>query len=183
MKKTALAIILFITFNPLNAQGKKENHANNIAVNVLAIPVKTGVVAYERYFNEQSIWLGFEHFFNVLDKEHNRNTNSFALEYRRYITGKSDMADGLFAAIYIKTRWGKESLPQKTSELHRYTVLFSGLNTGYQFHLKRLALSAFVGYGFPLAISEESIPKDNPNNFNEGYNRDLGLGLTIGFAF
>ncbi|MBW6480420.1 MAG: hypothetical protein K0B37_13415 [Bacteroidales bacterium] len=176
-------ILLFTSFNFLTAGEKNNLHPNHVSVNLLAIPGNTGVVTYERYFNKQSLWLGFEHRFNDLDEDRDRNTNSIALEYRRYFGGKPQKADGFFAGVYAKTRWGIETHLEKSEEFHRYTALFPGINGGYQYQLRRLVLSFFAGYGFPVAISEESNPKGNPGNLNDGFKKDLRLGLTIGFAF
>ena len=183
--KTFLFIIIILTFsiNNLFASNMKPEHPNNIAVNLLAIPVKTGVITYERYFSPQSLWVGLEHYFNDLEKENHRNTKSVALEYRRYVSGSMEKAEGFFGGVYVKNRWGKETQPENPKEFHRYTVLFTGLTGGYQYHLNRWVLSAFAGYGLPIALSQESSPTGNPNDFNEGYKTDLRLGLTIGFAF
>ena len=183
MQKFFLILLISITCTLAKAEQSTYDFQNNLGINILAIPVANGVVTYERFFNKQSVWIGLEHHFNEPEDGSDRNTNSVALEYRRYFTGKSSRADGLFAGVYAKTRWGKEINQENRSEFHRYTVLFSGLNAGYQYHIKRLVFSAFVGYGIPLALAEESFPAGNPEDLNQGYKMDLRIGLTVGFAF
>ena len=76
-----------------------------------------------------------------------------------------------------------------TQELsHNYENYFLGLNTGYRYNYKRLAISGFLGYGFLLSSSEEG--QSEYINFqgrrirlNQGYKNDLRVGFTFGIAF
>jgi hypothetical protein len=167
----------------ISAQNNSAELKNNLSLNLLALPVSNGVISYERVFSKQSVWLGIEHHFNALNKDQKKSLNSFALEYRRYLTGKKPGASGLFAGLYSKYRWGEETVPGNEENFHRYNAVFAGLNAGYQLHINRLVLSGFAGYGIPVYMNEKSSPVDNPENLNEGFKRDLRLGLTVGFAF
>lgn len=51
------------------------------------------------------------------------------------------------------------------------------------YHINRLVLSVFAGYGIPIYLTEEGESVSGETKLNEGYDRDLRLGLTVGFAF
>lgn len=109
--------------------------------------------------------------------------NSVALEYRRYFSKNSQVADGLFAGLYSKYRAGQETSVENAGFSHSYNAIFAGLNVGYQYHLTRLVFSGFAGYGIPLYLTEKGNPSSGETELNKGYERDLRLGLTVGFAF
>lgn len=147
------------------------------------IPVGNGVVSYERNFNKQSVWIGYEHHFNGAVADEDKNINSIAVEYRRYLMNKKEVANGLFAGVYSKYRTGRETLLKDLDVSHSYKGIFAGLNVGYQLHINHLVFSAFTGYGLPVYISEEKHPANSTADLNKGFKSDLRIGLTAGFAF
>ena len=184
MKKTTWLVIIAALFSfPLKAQPSKNEYKNNTSVNLLAIPVGSSVIAVEHYFNGQSVWFGYEHHFNGAFKEEDKALNSIALEYRRYFSKNPQVADGLFAGLYSKYRAGRETSIEDAGFSHSYHAVFAGLNAGYQYHINRLVLSVFAGYGIPIYLTEEGESVSGETKLNEGYDRDLRLGLTVGFAF
>ena len=180
-----LILLLFVSFFTQNlfAQQEGNNYKNNMALNLLAIPAGNSVVSYERYFACQSVWIGYEHHFNGLFKEEDKTLNSVALEYRRYFSKNKHVADGLFAGLYSKYRSGQETSVDDADLSHSYEAIFAGLNVGYQYHLKRLIFSGFAGYGIPMYLSEKGNSSSYETELNKGYDRDLRLGLTVGFTF
>jgi len=184
MNRKILALIFAsLLTGQISAQPSEKEVKNNVSLNLLGIPAGNSVVAYERYFNRQSVWLGYEHHFNGIFKEEDKTLNSVALEYRRYFSKNSHVADGLFAGLYSKYRAGKETSVEDAVFSHSYNAIFAGLNVGYQYHINRLVFSGFAGYGIPLYLSEEGEPTSGETELNKGYDRDLRLGLTVGFAF
>ncbi|MDF1570595.1 MAG: hypothetical protein P1P82_03150 [Bacteroidales bacterium] len=184
MKRETWFIFLAFTFSfQINAQPSKNEYKNNAAINLLAIPVGSSVVSFEHYFNRQSVWLGYEHHFNGIFKDEDKALNSIALEYRRYFSKTQQMANGLFAGLYSKYRAGQENSIEVSGLSHRYHAVFAGLNAGYQYHINRLVLSVFAGYGIPVFITEEGEPGSGETELNKGYSRDLRFGVTAGFAF
>jgi len=184
MIKTTWLVILAVFFSfTLEAQSSNNEYKNNVSVNLLAIPVGSSVISFEHYFNRQSVWFGYEHHFNSIFKEEDKALKSIALEYRRYFSKDLQVADGLFAGLYSKYREGRETSIEDAGLSHSYHAIFTGLNVGYQYHINRLVLSAFAGYGIPLYLTEEGEPGSGETELNKGYSRDLRLGLTAGFAF
>lgn len=172
--------ILVICQNTI-AEEKGNVYKNNVAVNLLAIPVANAVVSYEHNFGGQSLWLGLEHHLNDLVTGKDRNLSSVALEYRRYLKKSGKAGNGFFAGIYSKYRTGEEISMDLPSQSHNYQALFAGFNAGYQYHLNRFVISGFAGYGIPLILREE--PEPASHELNEGYKQDLRIGITAGFAF
>lgn len=184
MKRKVLAILLIsILIGQLSAQPSEKEVKNNISLNLLGIPAGNSVVAYEHYFNRQSVWIGYEHHFNGIFKDEDKTLNSVALEYRRYFSKNRQIADGFFAGLYSKYRAGQETSVEDAAFSHCYNAIFAGLNVGYQYHIKRFVFSGFAGYGIPLYLSEEGEPTNGEIELNKGYDLDLRLGLTVGFAF
>ncbi|MEX0980703.1 MAG: hypothetical protein WD577_03965 [Bacteroidales bacterium] len=184
MIKKIWVIILALFFSlPVKAQASEDRYNNNASINLLAIPVGNLVISYEYYSNRQSVWFGGEHHFNGIFKEEDKSLNSIALEYRRYFSKNLEVADGLFAGLYSKYRVGQEILVENTEFSHSYHAVFAGLNVGYQYHINRWVLSVFTGYGIPVYLTEEGNTNNGETELNKGYNRDLRLGLTVGFAF
>lgn len=183
MKYFLVLFAFIIQYNSLLAQNSGNEFKNNVAINLLAIPVGNGVISYERNFNKQSVWIGYEHHFNASMADEDKNLNSIAMEYRRYLMNKKEGANGLFAGVYSKYRTGKETLQENATVSHSYKAIFAGLNVGYQLHIHRLVFSAFTGYGLPIYLTEEKHPANSSNDLNKGYKNDLRIGLTAGFAF
>ena len=184
MKRRTWFVVLavFIALH-LEAQPSELAYRNNVSINLLAIPVGNSVIAYEYYFNRQSLWFGGEHHFNGIFKEENKSLNSIALEYRRYFLKSLEVADGLFVGLYSKYRTGQEALIEDAEFSHSYHAIFTGLNAGYQYFVNRFVFSAFAGYGIPVYIAEEGVTSNGETELNKGYNRDVRFGLTVGFAF
>ncbi|EPR71576.1 hypothetical protein [Cyclobacterium qasimii] len=176
-----LFVLQFAWFSAL-AQDEP-SYKNRIGINVLGIPSQNLVASYEYSFMKNGLWLGIEHKLNQLSDDKDQQVNSLALEYRYYLFAKDKVADGLFAGLYTKYRWGEESTTTGASILHEYQAIFTGLNAGYRYNYKRLALSAFVGYGLPLWTTASTIPNGASHELNENYKKDLRLGLTVGLAF
>lgn len=183
IKTIFLLLLISVSFSQLSAQITEKEVKNNISLNLLGIPAGNSVVAYERYFYRQSVWLGYEHHFNGIFKDEDKTLNSVALEYRRYFSKNKLIADGLFAGLYSKYRAGQETSVEDAAISHSYNAIFAGLNVGYQYHFKRLVVSGFAGYGIPLYLSEDGEPTNGEIELNKGYDRDLRLGITVGFAF
>ncbi len=177
-----VVLVVFLTLQ-LEAQPSGDAYRNNVSLNLLAIPVGNSVISYEYYFNRQSLWLGGEHHFNGIFKEENKALNSIALEYRRYFLKSLEVADGLFVGLYSKYRSGQEALVEDAGFSHSYYAIFTGLNAGYQYFINRFVFSAFAGYGIPVYLAEKGVTGNGETELNKGYNRDLRLGLTVGFAF
>lgn len=175
-----LAGILVICQNTI-AEEKGIVYKNNVAVNLLALPVANAVVSYEHNFGRKSLWLGLEHHFNNLVPGEDRDLSSVALEYRRYLKKSEKAANGFFAGIYTKFRTGEEIYMDLPSQSHNYQALFTGLNAGYQLHFNRFVISGFAGYGIPVLLREE--PESVSQELNEGYKQDIRIGVTAGFAF
>jgi outer membrane phospholipase A len=182
-RKTRLTILIVSIAFQLNAQYLKNEYKNNFSINLLAIPVGNSVVSFEHYFPRQSVWVGYEHHFNGVFKEEDKTLNSFALEYRRHIMKNQQIGNGLFVGLYSKYRSGQEFSIEVSGLSHRYQAVFSGLNAGYQYHINRLVLSLFAGYGLPLYLTEEGEAGSGDTELNKGYDHDLRLGLMAGFAF
>lgn len=172
---------IFVIFQNMVAEGQGTVYKNNVAVNLLGIPVANAVVSYEHNFGGQSLWLGLEHHLNDLVSGENRNLSSVALEYRRYLKKSGKAGNGFFAGIYSKYRTGEEISMDLPSQSHNYQALFTGLNAGYQYHFSRFVISGFAGYGIPVLLREE--PESVSHGFNEGYKQDIRIGVTAGFAF
>lgn len=184
MKSKTCVVILAVFFAfQLKAQPSNNEYKNNASVNLLAIPAGSSVISFEHYFNKQSVWFGYEHHFNGIFKEEDKALNSIALEYRRYFSKNLQVADGLFAGLYSKYRAGQETSVEDAGFSHSYHAVFTGLNLGYQYHIDRLVLSVFAGYGIPIYLTEEGESSSSETKLNEGYDRDLRLGVTAGFAF
>lgn len=177
-----LSCIILICHNSI-AEERFIEYKNNVAVNLLAIPVANAVITYERNFGRHSLWLGLEHHFNNLVADEDRNLNSVALEYRRYLKMSEPAANGFFAGLYSKFRTGEEISAELTPQSHSYQALFAGLNAGYQYHFGRFVVSAFAGYGIPLLLKEKLKQEAVSHELNEGYKQDLRIGITAGFAF
>ncbi len=159
------------------------NYKNRVGINLLGLPAENLVVSYEHSFLKNGVWLGLEHRLNQLSNEKDQQVNSFALEYRYYVFAEENPGEGLFAGLYSKYRWGEENTTSGSSIQHQYQAVFSGLNTGYRYNYKRLALSAFLGYGLPLWTTESTDPAGVSHELNQNYRNDLRLGLTVGLAF
>ena len=169
---------------PTSAFAQDEpSYKNRIGINALGIPAENLVLGYEHSFANRGMWLGLEHRLNQLSEEKDQQVNSIALEYRYYFFSEADLASGLFAGLYAKYRWGEEATMSGNPVQHSYTVLFSGLNAGYRYNYKRLALSAFLGYGLPLTSTEVTDQAEATHALNETYKNDFRIGLTIGLAF
>ena len=179
-----------------NSETEYSTYKNRVSVNLLGLPAANLVTSYERTFKNQSVWLGFNYHLNGLLKEEERNMSSLAVEYRYYFFANKShkYSNGLFGGLYAKYRRGEETkeIIYSTSETltisHSYRVLFAGLNVGYRYNYKRLALSTFVGYGFLITNPKENQFEVFDANgkevkLNEGYKQDLRLGVTVGFAF
>lgn len=167
----------------LGAQDVQKNFSHVVSVNVLAIPVTTGVLAYERFWNGQAVWLGLENRFNGWVENDNQTVRSAALEYRRYFWGEDLAPAGVFAGLYSKYRTGDEFSVEIPQDFHRYNALFAGANAGYQYRFRALFASAFVGIGFPLWLEEDHALSGSGAALNKGYDQDLRIGLTIGLGF
>ncbi len=159
------------------------SYNNRIGLNVLGLPADNLVLTYEHSFSNNGIWVGLEHRLNQLSDEKDQQVNSFALEYRYYLFAKEKIANGPFAGLFTKYRWGDEKTTIGDMVQHQYEAVFAGLNTGYRYNYKRLALSAFLGYGWALWSSESSQPVHVAHNLNENYLEDFRIGLTVGLAF
>lgn len=183
IKTIFLLLLIAVSFSQLFAQITEKEVKNNISLNLLGIPAGNSVVAYEHYFNRQSVWIGYEHHFNGIFKDEDKTLNSIALEYRRYFSKDRQVADGFFAGLYSKYRAGQETSVEDAGFSHNYNAIFAGLNVGYQYHIKRFVFSGFAGYGIPVYLSEEGEPTSGETELNKGYDRDLRLGITVGFAF
>lgn len=174
---------------------KDKGYKNRISMNLLAIPAANLVMSYERGFKNQAIWLGYNYHFNGMFEEEDRNMSSIALEYRYYFFSKrrQKISDGFFAGVYSKYRTGREDKfafegSTVTPLSHSYNNFFAGLSTGYRYNYKRLALSAFVGYGFLISSSEEGEAEfedfaGTEIQLNEDYKKDIRIGVTVGIAF
>jgi len=182
-RKILASIFASLLTGHLSAQPSGKEVKNNISLNLLGIPAGNSVVAYERYFNRQSVWVGYEHHFNGIFKDEDKTLNSVALEYRRYFSKNKKVADGLFAGLYSKYRAGQETSGEDAGFSHSYNAIFAGLNVGYQYHVNRLVFSGFAGYGIPVYLTEEGEPTSGEIELNKGYDRDFRLGITVGFAF
>lgn len=183
IKKILFFILISLLTGQLSAQSSEKGVKNNFSLNVLGITAGNSVVAYEHYFHRQSVWVGYEHHFNGIFKDEDKTLNSVALEYRRYFSKNKQVADGLFAGLYSKYRAGQETSVEAAAFSHSYNAIFAGLNGGYQYHFNRLVFSGFAGYGIPLYLKEVGNPANGETELNKGYDRDLRLGLTVGFAF
>ncbi|MFP4288918.1 MAG: hypothetical protein ACLFQS_06650 [Bacteroidales bacterium] len=184
MAKILVVIVLSSLF-PANlmAQEFKNEFGHVVSVNVLTIPVAAGVVAYEGFWNQQSVWLGLENRFNDLVSEDDRTVRSAALEYRRYFRADDRAPEGVFAGVYSKFRTGEEFSMDLPQHFHRYSALFAGANIGYQLLFRFLFASVFVGYGMPIWMEEEHSLAGTGLTLNEGHDQDVRIGLTIGFGF
>lgn len=187
MKSNPKLLFLLLTVFQLAAltslAQEAPSYKNRIGINALGLPSEKLVLSYEHSFLKNGIWLGLEHRLNQLSDDKDQQVNSFALEYRYYFFAKEKPADGLFAGVYSKYRWGEENTTSGNHIRHEYQVLFSGLNAGYRYNYKRLALSAFLGYGLPLWSTESTSPDGATHELNEDYESDLRIGLTVGFGF
>lgn len=159
------------------------SYNNRVEINVLGLTSENLVLSYEHSFRKNGLWLGIENRFNQLSDKKDQQVNSFALEYRYYLFPKEKLASGLFVGLYMKYRWGEEKTTVGNQIQHQYQAVFSGLNTGYRYNYKRLALSAFLGYGIALGSTESTNPADAVHELNEDYRRDPRVGLTVGFGF
>ncbi|MDO6436200.1 hypothetical protein Q4534_02220 [Cyclobacterium sp. 1_MG-2023] len=179
-----LILLFVLQFYNLTALAQEEpSYKNRIGINVLGVPSENLVASYEYSFLKNGIWLGLEHKLNQLSDKKDQQVNSIALEYRYYIFANNQPADGLFVGIYSKYRWGEEKTRTGIDMQHQYKALFAGLNTGYRYNYKRLALSAFLGYGLALWTRESTNPENSPHELNENFEKDLRVGLTVGLAF
>jgi hypothetical protein len=159
------------------------SYKNRVGINVLAIPAENLVISYEHSFNKNGLWLGLEHRLNQLSAEKDQQMNSFALEYRYYPFSNEIPGNGLFGGIYSKYRWGEENTIDGNIVQHDYHAVFSGLNLGYRYNHKRLALSGFLGYGLALWSKEKTMPAGSSHDLNENYKNDFRVGITLGLGF
>jgi|GEM_PF-1572023 len=159
------------------------SYKNRIGINVLGLHAENLVASYEYSFLKHGFWLGVEHRLNQLSDKKDQQVNSLAMEYRYYIFADQKPANGLFAGLYTKYRWGEENTTSGNSIQHQYQAVFSGLNTGYRYNYKRLALSAFLGYGLALWSTESTHPTGASHELNDNFRKDLRVGLTVGLAF
>lgn len=182
---TLLFLLLFVfQLSWISSFGQENpSYKNRIGINLLGLPAENLVLSYEHSFRRNGLWLGLEHRLNQLSDDKDQQVNSFALEYRYYIFAEEKPASGLFAGVYSKYRWGEENTTSGSSIQHQYQALFSGLNTGYRYNYKRLAISAFLGYGLALWSTESTNPEGVSHELNENYRNDFRVGLTVGFAF
>ncbi|WP_375559492.1 hypothetical protein ACE193_17380 [Bernardetia sp. OM2101] len=176
-----------------DSQTMYPQYKNRVSLNLLGLPSANLVMSYERAFKNKAIWLGFNYHLNGLLKEEDRNMFSVAAEYRYYFFANKSykFSNGLFGGLYVKYRTGKETKIITLDNInysHSYNNFFAGLNLGYRYNYKRLALSAFAGYGFLISSREkrdfiffDSFGKEV--KLSEGYKNDLRLGITLGFAF
>lgn len=187
MKYTLIWLFLIVSvvgLFPTNSFSQDgPSYKNRIGINSLGLPAENLVLGYEHSFRNRGIWLGLEHRLNQLSEEKDQQVNSIALEYRYYFFSEEKLASGLFAGLYAKYRWGEEATKSGNPVQHTYTALFSGLNAGYRYNYKRLALSGFLGYGLPLTSTEVTDPAGATHALNENYKNDVRIGLTIGLAF
>jgi hypothetical protein len=159
------------------------SYKNRVGINVLALPAENLVLSYEHSFEKNGIWLGLEHRLNHLSDEKDQQVNSFALEYRYYPFSYENPGNGLFGGIYSKYRWGEENTTDGSNIQHDYQAVFSGLNVGYRYNHKRLALSGFLGYGLALWSTEATLPTGSSHELNENYKNDFRVGITVGLGF
>ncbi len=178
-----LFVTVFQLFWTTSFAQDSPSYKNRIGINVLGLPSENLVLSYEHSFLKNGVWLGLEHRLNQLSEDKDQQVNSFALEYRYYIFADEKPASGLFLGAYSKYRWGEENTTSGTNIQHQYEAIFSGLNTGYRYNYKRLALSAFLGYGLALWFKEKTNPDEAPHELNENYRNDFRIGIEIGLAF
>ncbi|WP_338768660.1 hypothetical protein WAF17_08265 [Bernardetia sp. ABR2-2B] len=193
-------LFTLLTLNFIFAQTATEaetmypTYKNRVSINLLGLTSANLVTSYERAFKQQAIWIGFNYHLNGFLKEEDRQMTSIAAEYRYYLFSKTThkFSDGLFLGLYSKYRRGEETkqiLPSQNIDYsHRYNAIFAGLNLGYRYNYKRLALSTFAGYGLPLYLSETNNSTISGSSgetieLNEGFKNDLRLGITLGIAF
>ena len=193
---------IFICSTPVVAQDTDSEHIgieypnykNRVSLNLLGLTSSNITVGYERASKNKAIWIGLNHHLNGLFDKEDRKMSSLAVEYRYYFFSNRDLkpSNGFFAGAYSKYRVGSQTrdiIPydRLINYTHKYNVVFAGINTGYRYNYKRLALSSFVGYGFPIIKTENRKPEVSSivgsGEFNEGYTKDLRLGITIGIAF
>lgn len=180
--KFILSLIFLLAWFSSFAQDAP-SYKNRVGINVLGLTSENLVLTYEHSFRKNGLWLGIENRFNQLSDKKDQQVNSFALEYRYYLFPKEKLASGLFAGLYVKYRWGEEKTTVGNQIQHQYQAVLSGLNTGYRYNYKRLALSAFLGYGIALGSTESINPLGAVHDLNDGYRRDPRVGLTVGFGF
>ncbi|WP_162344062.1 hypothetical protein [Cyclobacterium salsum] len=187
MKRNATLLFLSLVLVHLNGFSsfaqEAPSYKNRIGINALGLPAENLVLSYEHSFRKNGLWLGLEHRLNQLSDDKDQQVNSLALEYRYYFFAEDNLAEGLFAGVYSKYRWGEENTVSGSSIQHEYQAVFSGLNAGYRYNYKRLALSAFLGYGLPLWSTESTRPAGATHELNENFETDLRIGLTVGFGF
>lgn len=165
----------------------QNGYKNRFSINVLGLPSGNVVASYERSFSNQSLWLGYNYFVQdwAADDDNTTALQSIALEYRYYFFPKEHYSNGVFAGAYTKYRSGEEAskdFPYTVS----YNALFAGLNAGYQYTYKHLTLSGFIGYGFLMAIDENTSPNVLPASSDiqeKDYKKDFRLGVMLGVAF
>ncbi len=196
-------ILIFTTFifNATKAQTTESQetkteystYKNRVSINLLAFTSGNLVTSYERAFKNQAIWVGFNYHLNGLLKEEDRNMSSIAAEYQYYFFANktNKFSNGLFGGVYAKYRMGEETkiiTSENINYSHSYDNFFTGLNIGYRYNYKRLALSTFAGYGFLISNREKRDfvffdTSGKEVKLSEGYKKDLRLGITVGFAF
>jgi hypothetical protein len=180
--KYLLFIILQLAWFSSFAQDAP-SYKNRVEINVLGLTSENLVLSYEHSLRMNGLWLGLENRLNKLSDKKNQQVNSLAVEYRHYLFAKEKLGSGLFAGLYMKYRRGEEKTTVGNQIQHQYQAVFSGLNTGYRYNYKRLALSAFLGYGIAIGSTESTNPVGAAHGLNDNYLRDPRVGLTVGFSF
>lgn len=194
-----LLLILFFAAKSVQAQAEEEenvtlnnesNRRHIIKTNMLSALTSSVSLSYENILNSRSgiqagAYYSRSHLLGGIERV------SFTAEYRRYFSKEENPLVGMYLAPYLKYQQlvhREENINEQPTSEAFINTLGTGLLIGRQWiALKGFTVDLYAGGGYNPRVRLQSLKQldvNYPYVFSESrWQRDIRLGMVIGFAF